>query len=312
LTTLASELRDAQTRDWRWWQLARHAFTGGREVGLAVGLVSGPVFGLVLGVEFGLEFGLKFGLKFGLVVGLVVGLIGGLMVGLVVGLVFGLLSGLVRGLVRGPGLLAVDDRNAPAHADFRLRGRARALGSKLVPAAVGSMAGGLSMWLIVVVLTGPPPELMGLLVIALAGTLGYGLVLGLINFAASPSIARGASSPTQSQRGDRRLTVLATSVGSLVIWVAIWVVSGPGLGAKDALAIGIACVLAVGAMTAPVIETCWLPFLWASLLLAARHRLPFRLMEFLDDMYRLGLLRIVGPVYQFRHAALQDHLAPPR
>lgn len=26
---------------------------------------------------------------------------------------------------------------------------------------------------------------------------------------------------------------------------------------------------------------------------------------------RLGLLRIVGPVYQFRHAALQDHLAPP-
>jgi hypothetical protein len=26
---------------------------------------------------------------------------------------------------------------------------------------------------------------------------------------------------------------------------------------------------------------------------------------------RLGLPRIVGPVYQFRHAALQDHLAPP-
>jgi hypothetical protein len=34
-------------------------------------------------------------------------------------------------------------------------------------------------------------------------------------------------------------------------------------------------------------------------------------MGFLDDAYRLGLLRIVGPVYQFRHAALQDHLAPP-
>jgi hypothetical protein len=24
LTTLATELRDARTRDWRWWQLARH------------------------------------------------------------------------------------------------------------------------------------------------------------------------------------------------------------------------------------------------------------------------------------------------
>jgi hypothetical protein len=35
-------------------------------------------------------------------------------------------------------------------------------------------------------------------------------------------------------------------------------------------------------------------------------------MKFLEDAYRLGLLRVVGPVYQFRHAALQDHLAPPR
>ncbi|MGW3820473.1 hypothetical protein [Streptomyces sp. NPDC005046] len=34
-------------------------------------------------------------------------------------------------------------------------------------------------------------------------------------------------------------------------------------------------------------------------------------MAFLDDAHRLGLLRTVGPVYQFRHAELQDHLAPP-
>jgi len=44
---------------------------------------------------------------------------------------------------------------------------------------------------------------------------------------------------------------------------------------------------------------------------AAQGRLPWRVMEFLDDSYRLGLLRVVGPVYQFRHAELQDHLAPP-
>ena len=48
----------------------------------------------------------------------------------------------------------------------------------------------------------------------------------------------------------------------------------------------------------------------ASLWLGLRHRLPLRLMGFLDDAYRLGLLRVVGPVYQFRHADLQDHLAP--
>ena len=40
---------------------------------------------------------------------------------------------------------------------------------------------------------------------------------------------------------------------------------------------------------------------------------PWRVMPMLEDCLRLGLLRTVGPVYQFRHAALQDHLArrPP-
>ena len=45
--------------------------------------------------------------------------------------------------------------------------------------------------------------------------------------------------------------------------------------------------------------------------LAARTQLPWRLMAFLEDCYRLGILRKVGPVYQFRvngHARLQDHL----
>jgi hypothetical protein len=32
-------------------------------------------------------------------------------------------------------------------------------------------------------------------------------------------------------------------------------------------------------------------------------------MDFLDDAHRLGLLRTVGPIYQFRHADLHDHLA---
>ncbi|MFF4259734.1 hypothetical protein ACFY1L_52135 [Streptomyces sp. NPDC001663] len=42
---------------------------------------------------------------------------------------------------------------------------------------------------------------------------------------------------------------------------------------------------------------------------ATRRRLPFGLMPFLDDAHRLGLLRAVGPEYQFRHAEFQDHLA---
>jgi hypothetical protein len=43
--------------------------------------------------------------------------------------------------------------------------------------------------------------------------------------------------------------------------------------------------------------------------LARAGRLPRTLMPFLDDAHRLGLLRAVGPAYQFRHAELHDHLA---
>ncbi|GAB3418132.1 NACHT domain-containing protein [Flindersiella endophytica] len=47
----------------------------------------------------------------------------------------------------------------------------------------------------------------------------------------------------------------------------------------------------------------------AALASRVRRRLPLRLTAFLADMHRLGLLRRVGPAYQFRHAKLQDRLA---
>jgi hypothetical protein len=79
-------------------------------------------------------------------------------------------------------------------------------------------------------------------------------------------------------------------------------------GLADGLVAGLVFVQGLGpAMT----KTCWPTFALASLWLATRRRLPVHLRGFLDDAYRLGLLRIVGPVYQFQHAALQDRLAPP-
>ncbi len=43
--------------------------------------------------------------------------------------------------------------------------------------------------------------------------------------------------------------------------------------------------------------------------LALRWHTPARLMRFLEDARERDVLRIVGPVYQFRHARLQDRLA---
>lgn len=57
----------------------------------------------------------------------------------------------------------------------------------------------------------------------------------------------------------------------------------------------------------------WGSFVSARLWLSLRGRAPLRLMRFLDDAHRCGVLRQVGAVYQFRHARLQDRLAsqPP-
>jgi hypothetical protein len=52
----------------------------------------------------------------------------------------------------------------------------------------------------------------------------------------------------------------------------------------------------------------WLSYVLATYWLTASGKLPLRLMNFLDDADRLGLLRTVGPAYQFRHAEFQDHL----
>jgi hypothetical protein len=50
-------------------------------------------------------------------------------------------------------------------------------------------------------------------------------------------------------------------------------------------------------------------FLLARFWLSARGALPWRLVTFLDDAQRRGVLRRMGAVYQLRHADLQDHLA---
>jgi hypothetical protein len=44
------------------------------------------------------------------------------------------------------------------------------------------------------------------------------------------------------------------------------------------------------------------------LALRARRQLPLRLLTFLNDAHRLGIVHQSGPVYQFRHERLQDHL----
>ncbi|WP_206061538.1 hypothetical protein [Nonomuraea basaltis] len=94
---------------------------------------------------------------------------------------------------------------------------------------------------------------------------------------------------------------------------------GPGIGLTIGLSTGrwealvegltFGLVFGLGAGVVMGNHHAWLVCTIAVARLALEHRLPWHLMDFLDDVHRLGLLRAVGPVYQFRHAALHDHLA---
>jgi hypothetical protein len=55
----------------------------------------------------------------------------------------------------------------------------------------------------------------------------------------------------------------------------------------------------------------WPLYTAAEFWLGACGCLPFRLIRFLDDAYRRGVLRQVGPVYEFRHVELRRYLAGP-
>jgi RNA-directed DNA polymerase len=139
-----------------------------------------------------------------------------------------------------------------------------------------------------------------------------GLLTGLIDFATNPSVARRASSPAESQRGDRRLAVLVTSTLWLVVALVVALVDVLAhlLGYESpwvaGLLKGLVGGLVFGLVYVPMVtKACWPGFVATSLWLGVRRRLPLRLMGFLDDAYRLGLLRVVGPLYQFRHVDLQ-------
>jgi hypothetical protein len=268
---LADHLTREQTADLAWWRLPRAV----------------PRFRLV----FGLAVGLVGGLAVGLVGGLVFGLVRGLVFGLVGGLVFGLVVGLVFGLIAWPSVIGRDDA-PPQQTRFSLKQLAGGLASGLT---IGLVVG-LGLGLVLGFASGLTSGLTTGLVLGLAGGLAGGLTTGL----GGPAVLNEAVTPVSTLRNDRKLSVLvgigAVLAGGLAGWLVFGFVVGPALG----LALALVFMDVAGL---------WLSFLVALAMLARRSKLPVKLMRFLDDAYRRGVLRQAGAIYQFRHARLQEHLA---
>jgi hypothetical protein len=73
------------------------------------------------------------------------------------------------------------------------------------------------------------------------------------------------------------------------------------------IAYGVTGGLACGCVG--MLSRAWGTYAVSRLWLALHGNLPWRLMRFLDDAHRRGVLRQSGAMYQFRHARVQDYLA---
>lgn len=200
--------------------------------------------------------------------------------------------------------------DGPAYANLRLRSRVTLLTYRLiVGVGVGlavALVVGLALWLVI--------DLMVGVVVWLTVGLTGGLVSGLITWVGIPNRSDWASGPRSTYKATRTLTVLQLCLALLAIVLAVglagWLADALTGGLTYGVATGLAAGLVGGRRPDGLVirSGAWLSYVLAIGLLVTCGKLPLRLMDFLDDAHRLGLLRTVGPAYQFRHAEFQDHL----
>jgi hypothetical protein len=161
--------------------------------------------------------------------------------------------------------------------------------------------------------------------VVLRDALGFGLATGFVAWLGAGLVA-GMSrpgtdntsplSPLSSWRSDRKFGLVAGLVFGLVFGLSVWFLFGLSTGLSAGLSFGLWSALSFGLMAGLMAGIAFglvYPQTWSSSLafaqLAASDRTPVRLMRFLEDARRRSVLRTVGPIYQFRHARLQDRLA---
>ena len=320
LSWLAVRLNQDGTRDLLWWRIRdwvpaawRIGVSGlmfGLGAGLAGGLTVTPRFGLACGLTTALAFGLVVGFRDGspsemgprpmrqvfspssILSGLTAGLPGGLAIGLPVGFTSGLPGGLAAGLTFGLTVgLAVGIFGIFSDPSINIAASLSPRASWQSGRAVG-LAAGLAVGLAAGLAFGLAGGLQGTLAVGIAAGLGVTLALW------------------------RSAAVMVGLARGLAIGTASGLAAGLVVGTTDGRAIGLTSSLTAGLTTGAVLGLAggfmyartW-PATLAFAQLAVRWRTPVRLMRFLEDARDRNVLRTVGPVYQFRHARLQDRLA---
>ncbi|MEH1130062.1 hypothetical protein [Micromonospora sp. CPCC 206061] len=333
LEFLASTMNERRTRDLAWWRMHHWASPFPRILAAGgLGLVINALVGVLVfgplgeytvrgttGARFGLVYGAAMGLTFGLFAGLVSELrdatapwaarIGrgtafaarpNLAIASLVGLSTGIAVANQTFYILGPPVgIAVG--LASARAARRVLPRRNIL-LRVDPTTV--LAAGLPIGLSYGVTKG----LMAGLVAGLVSGCGFGLMVG---FARPSDETDLAVAPETSWRRDRGRSLTFALAAGLTFGIPLGLGNGfahglvPGILAGIGFGGTIACGGLVGASN-------WWRTNLAFLQLRRNPTAAPLSMRFLQDAHAREILRSVGPVYQFRHARLQDRLADSR
>lgn len=277
LAYVAVHLTRLKTRDLALWELGRSSTP------LTRFAVMGEFVGALLTVLVGSSVALIIGIK--------QSLIDGWDVGLLAGLIGGALAGVLGGVGRG---------SEPSLTRLNILGQRRRLKKYLVVAICCGLIGGFASALL-----HPIGGLAGAIAFSMTLSLSGVLLMGL----ESPVDLGAEVSPTRLLATDRRKTIFQVSVLGALVGISVALIdvrSGKSLvsasdGLESTWVAGLAFALSTSAWGR------WLAFgrVWLPLM----GRLPRQTVTFLDDACFRGVLRQVGPIYQFRHAHLQEYLA---
>jgi hypothetical protein len=335
---IATRMNEQESpRDLAWWQISRWASRKSRitriSVTVLLGILTGALVGAVTfgplgqytvrgttGALFGAVYLSGIGFGFGLVTGLIsefrqprsprqviprylrsesfspfVGLLVGFATGLAVGnqshWAFGFLAGLLATGVAGLATAGVK----PGPRETRQTWWTTAWSRVHLPSGVVT---GLPIGLAYGLTTGPAHGLIA----GIVGAVAFGLIVGF----SQPS-ADVAADPYTSWRHDCKRGILFGLTTGLAIGLPLGIKNGTAHGPLAGLVagIGFTIIIALGC-------TIGASHAWRATLLflqLRRHGIPMRGMKFLEAARKRGVLRTVGPLYQFKHPNLQDRLA---
>ncbi|MBT2453208.1 NACHT domain-containing protein [Streptomyces sp. ISL-43] len=161
----------------------------------------------------------------------------------------------------------------------------------------------------------PAPRLLfsNAVTLCLVGGLAIGLVSGIVaalhRWLFSPVDIVYALSPRASLRTDRTTAIALGlimfffgSLATVLLFLAV-----PERERSQTAIVSALIWPLVGSLA--IALSAWGWFLTTRLWLCGTGKLPWRLMTFLDEAHRRGILRQQGAVYQFRHARVQTQLA---